>query len=309
MAALWLLWKHRSNSFFHAADIRSAIVLRIFKSLTGHPYAVTIHGSEVSKLGKRGIDGALASWSYRSAAVIFANSHATKQLFLKNVPCSVPVRVTHLGVDSQWFQPSPEYFEHEVLALIDGKADIVSAVGRVEDRKGHLYTLEAMKRLAAEPGFEKIVYVIAGAVIDQAYAANLERRASSLGLRCVMTGPLSAGDLRRLYHRSICHMLTALTVEGKIEGFGLVVLEAAAQGCPTIATRVGGIVEVVRDGETGLLCPEGDSAAITAALHKMVLNASYRQRVSGNCLRHAAEFTWNRCVEVTYGGVVSGFSA
>jgi glycosyltransferase involved in cell wall biosynthesis len=73
------------------------------------------------------------------------------------------------------------------------------------------------------------------------------------------------------------------------EGFGLVFLEAAAYGLPSIGTHVGGIPEAVLDNVTGLLVPPGDSVALTAAITRLVRDADLRSRLGRAGMARAAE--------------------
>ena len=73
------------------------------------------------------------------------------------------------------------------------------------------------------------------------------------------------------------------------EGMPVSLMEAAACGVPVVATRVGGVPELVRDGETGLLAPAGDAAALADALAKMLGDASWRARLGAEARRRAEE--------------------
>lgn len=81
------------------------------------------------------------------------------------------------------------------------------------------------------------------------------------------------------------------------EAFGYVVIEAMAAGCVTIASRVGGILEVITDGENGLLVPPGDAAALSDALVAVWLDTSLQERLRRNAQAIVAQrFSLQRCV-------------
>ena len=81
------------------------------------------------------------------------------------------------------------------------------------------------------------------------------------------------------------------------EGLGIVFIEAQACGVPVIGTRVGGIPDVIRHNETGLLIEPQSSEAISQALKKMFGNEELRQRLRQNALQNLERFNWNKIVE------------
>jgi glycosyltransferase involved in cell wall biosynthesis len=89
----------------------------------------------------------------------------------------------------------------------------------------------------------------------------------------------------------------------EVEGFGLVLLEAAMQGLPAVAGRLGGVPEIVRDNETGLLVAPGDRMALAAALQRLLDDEALRTKL-GHAAREAARhFTWDRCARQIFGTV------
>lgn len=85
-----------------------------------------------------------------------------------------------------------------------------------------------------------------------------------------------------------------MVMPSREEAFGVAVLEAAACGRPTIASRVGGVPEVIRDNETGLLVPPGDEAALAQALLRLVRDPETCRRMgeAGRALVQK-EYLWN----------------
>jgi len=84
-----------------------------------------------------------------------------------------------------------------------------------------------------------------------------------------------------------------------IEGFGIVFLEAAAAGVPSICGDSGGQTEAVKNGETGLVVDGRDPAIIAAALRTLAVDTELRQRMGRNGRRWAADFDWARVRERT----------
>jgi glycosyltransferase involved in cell wall biosynthesis len=94
------------------------------------------------------------------------------------------------------------------------------------------------------------------------------------------------------------------------EGLGVVLLEAMSYGVPVIASRIGGIPDIVGDGATGLLVPPGDAGALAAALERLAVDPSLRARLGSAGREHVrAQFSWDRIVarwEECYAAAMSG---
>ncbi len=149
--------------------------------------------------------------------------------------------------------PRPEARRELGLASFD---PVLGAVGRLSPEKGHLHLLRALPAIAA--AFPGAGCVLAG---DGRARPELEAEARRLGLggRVVFLG----------HRRDVSRVLAALDLfvqPSVYEGFGLSLLEAMAAGLPVVASRVGGIPEVVDDGESGVLVPPGDAGALAASV-------------------------------------------
>src|SRR5262249_2670387 len=83
------------------------------------------------------------------------------------------------------------------------------------------------------------------------------------------------------------------------ESFGVAAVEASACGLPVVASRVGGLPEVVVDGETGLLVPPSDSPALANALDRLIGSEELRVRFGRNGRAFVEQlYSWDRCVDV-----------
>jgi glycogen synthase len=136
-------------------------------------------------------------------------------------------------------------------------------VGRLASNKGLVPLLEAFAPLAR--GDPPATLVLVGE--DGGMAARVDAKARELGL---------SGRVRRVGHVADEALLAAayrearaLVLPSEYEAFGLVLLEAMAQGTPVVASRVGGIPEIVEDGRTGLLVPPDSPTELAAALRRI----------------------------------------
>jgi glycosyltransferase involved in cell wall biosynthesis len=104
----------------------------------------------------------------------------------------------------------------------------------------------------------------------------------------------TVGAMPRNQMPSFWNSLNIAVVPSLHEAFGLVALEAMACGIPVIAAAVGGLKEIVQDGESGLLVPPGDAAALAQALTALLANEPLRRRLGQGALRRAELFSLER---------------
>jgi len=174
---------------------------------------------------------------------------------------------------------------------------IILAVGRLVERKGFKYLVQAMphilKRISA-------VLVIVGAGPEK---ASLTKLVGELGLddHVRVVGSVAPSDLSLLYNACDVFVLPAVTdAGGDQEGFGLVLCEAMSCGKPVIGTRVGGIVDVISEGQDGVLVEEKSVEQLSEAVvrvagdHKLAMSLGENARVSAvkkfSCERAAREY-------------------
>jgi glycosyltransferase involved in cell wall biosynthesis len=140
--------------------------------------------------------------------------------------------------------------------------------GRLGPQKALEVALDALA------GLDEVTFVVAG---DGPERAALERRAAELGLdsRVRFLGSVPRERVLRLFRAADASVLPSAW-----ENFPHTVVEALAVGCPVIATAVGGVPEVVRDGENGLLVPPRDPAALRAAIARFLHDDELRERLS-----------------------------
>jgi glycosyltransferase involved in cell wall biosynthesis len=173
---------------------------------------------------------------------------------------------------------------------IPAGAVVIGNVAALAGHKAHGDLLDAMPRVLKE--LEAARLVIAG---DGEERAALERRAVDLGIaeRVHFLG----------FRKDVPRLLAAFdlfAISSRLEGFCNSVLEAFAAGVPVVATNAGGLPEMVKDGETGLLTPVADPPAMAAAIVRLALDRSLGARLAEAGRRLVeSEYTVERMVERT----------
>jgi len=201
------------------------------------------------------------------------------------------IRVIHYGVDLQKFSPKPH---EENLAkrqeLGFATTDLLIAIAaRFEPLKGHRYFVEAFAQVAQQFPQTRVVFAgdgsLRGELAEMVQRLSLDNRIKFLGMRKDVPAILSCIDLM---------VLPALGGEGLPN----VLLEGMACGKPVIATRVGGVPELVRDNENGYLVPPEDVTALQTALTRALSDRENLRRMSAAARRAVEnEFSLNLQVE------------
>jgi glycosyltransferase involved in cell wall biosynthesis len=169
----------------------------------------------------------------------------------------------------------------------DRREPIVVFLGRLRRYKGAQHAIRAFPRvLAAVP--EARLHLVG----DGPYRPALVRLARALGLgdRVEFLGTVSAEEKVRALNRA----MVAVNPSPK-EGWGLTVIEANACGTPVVASRSPGLIESVRDGETGLLVDHGDPVALADALARLLTDRELRLTQAEAAVRWAKTFDWETC--------------
>jgi starch synthase len=264
--------------------------------LYGVPHVVTTHSLEPLRPWKAeqlGGGYALSSWCERtaveSAAAVVAVSDGMRADVLAAYPAVPPerVRVIRNGIDTREYTPDRGT---DVLAKygVDTGRPYVLFVGRVTRQKG----LPVLLRAAASLDPAAQLVLCAG----QADTAELAAEVDALVAR--LTGTRSGVRMisGMLAKREVIQLLSHARVfacPSVYEPLGIVNLEAMACGAAVAASRVGGIPEVVADGETGLLVPPDDPQALADALNTLVADPSLAAAMGEAGRRRAvAEFGW-----------------
>ncbi len=234
----------------------------IVQSFVNTPYIVTGHGGDVTSLNK-GIFKHLKRRCIKKAVGVTAVSEPLMSV-LDDIYESKNKAVISMGCDTSFF--GKEHCKENFFGQ-NGKK-VILFVGRLAEKKGVTYLIEAMKYI------DNAILVIAGGgplkkeLTQQARQVCREKHSECIKF----IGPKTHEQLRSIYASADVFAMPSITAkDGDKEGFGLVMLEAFASGLPVVASRSGGIVDLVKDGVNGYLVEEKDIKGIANRIN-IVLN-------------------------------------
>ncbi len=205
--------------------------------------------------------GPFHRWKYRRPDRWVAISRAIQDILARfGVPAD-RLRVVPSGVDPSRARPGTGAAFRAELGLAPD-AFLVGNVAHLADHKGQRYLVEAVPRVLA--GCPRARFVIVG---EGELEADLRRRADALGLgdRLVFTGFLD--DVP-----AVLDGLDLFVLSSHLEGLGTIVLDALVAGTPVVATRTGGVPDVIDHGVHGLLVPPRDPGALAGAILEIAVD-------------------------------------
>jgi glycosyltransferase involved in cell wall biosynthesis len=231
----------------------------------------------------------LSRWKYRQVDCFICASEAIRQMLIGDgVPAARTVTV-HEGIDLERVDAATAATLHEELWL-PHHAPIVGNVAALVPHKGQRHLIEAARLVLAQVPDAR--FVIAGegevrpALERQIKEHHLEKHVLLAGFR---------PDVLSLHKAFDIFVMSSIT-----EGLGTSLLDAMAAGKPVVATRAGGIPEVVVDRETGFLVPPRDHGAMATAIVKLLKDDGLRRRMGDAGRRRACTmFSAERMVKDT----------
>jgi glycosyltransferase involved in cell wall biosynthesis len=159
---------------------------------------------------------------------------------------------------------------------LEPEAIVLTHVGRFAPPKNHALLIEAFAQVRTHTPLYLLLVgggELEDAVRQQVVELGLQQRVRFLGVRADVPAILNASDL--------------FVLSSRWEGNPLSVMEAMAAGLPVVSTAVGGVPDLVREGETGLLVPSGDAAALARALQALVDDPARREAMGAAARQHA----------------------
>jgi len=267
----------RTADLVHCHDWMTVLAGVRLRQVTGKPLVYNVHLPQ----GK-GLRGALENLGLLAADIVLVNSQAVRsELLARGLPVR-RIEVVPNGVDLETFRPAADWPRDGGYVLF---------AGRLVAQKGVEVLLRAFDAVLRRCPESRLV--IAGEGDLELYLKGVARY---LGFpdRVRMIGWQTGAALVELYQGA-----QAVVVPSLYEPFGIVALEAMACGRPVVASRVGGLEEILEDAVEGYLVTRGDHLELARRLAGLILDPQLRERMGAAARRRAEGFGWEQTAEDT----------
>ena len=267
------------------------------------PMLVTLHGYDINiyrewweagnaGFGMRSYPRRLLQLAKQPHVGFIAVSEAVRRRAIEFGIPAEKVAVSYIGIDTSKFTPG--------RIPIDQRLPHVLFVGRLVEKKGCRYLIEAMSTVQKNVPDARVIVVGEGPL-----RRDLELFARALGINAEFRGAQSSADVKRELDAARVFCLPSVTAKnGDAEGFGLVLLEAQACGVPVVTSARGGATEGIRDGVTGFSFAEGDVRILAEKLTSLLKDDKILVQMARQGSQYVSkEFCltkWARRLEVLY---------
>jgi phosphatidylinositol alpha-1,6-mannosyltransferase len=259
--------------------------------------AVYLHGLDI--IAPSRLYRALWLPCIRRCHGVIVNSANTRRLAIEAGVDAERIAIVHPGTDLPAVDPGARARFRERHG-INATAPILLSVGRMTARKGLAeFVANALPAIVAKCPQTRLLVVGDNApdALHRGAGAGFERvRAAAAEAGVIEAvhwlGPCSEAELADAYQGADVHVFPVLDVPGDVEGFGMVAIEAAAHGLPTVAFDVGGVADAVVDGSNGRLIRADDYDAFAQATIDLLANKAVDAEKRARAF--AREFSWER---------------
>jgi colanic acid/amylovoran biosynthesis glycosyltransferase len=297
LAAAWRLRRLGVGHIHAHFANQTADCAAIAGSVAGLPFSFTAHAYDIYSTDPRLLNATL-EWKLRRAARVFAVSDYARDLLRAHMPVGERERVctAYVGIPTSLFRPQPQPPDAGGLRLL--------CVARFQEKKG-LDTLVDACALLRDRGVPFRLQLIG----DGPQRPALEAQVARLRLEQLVEfpGPMPQEEVARAL--AVSHLFVMpcrRDRSGDMDGIPTVFMEALATARPVVSCAVSGVPELVRDGETGLLAPPDDPAALADAVERLARDPALRARLGaqGRALverQHDQDRNARRVVELLAG--------
>ncbi|MFQ5421056.1 MAG: glycosyltransferase family 4 protein [Anaerolineae bacterium] len=269
-----------------ATGSRALWLATLLTPLLRVPWLAVGHGDEF--LNRSAGGRFLTTRAIRKANVVVAVSRYTADL-IQQIHQPQRLAVIPNGADAEKFHSGVDTAVLRQRLGLAGK-QVLLTVGNLTERKAQDIVIRALPAMIAQ--CPHLMYIMVGVPSQQ---QKLARLAESLGVtdHVHFAGMVPEADLPAYYN--LCDLFVLVsrrTAAGSVEGYGIVVLEAALCGKTAVVSQGCGLQETIREGETGLAVPPDDVAATAEAILSLLQNENKRQQMSRQARQWACKTTW-----------------
>ena len=294
--SLALALSHRFDAVHAFRALPEGLVAWAVARLTFRPVVIYAHGEELTTWGRGGKYKAMR-FALCHADRVIANSEHTRDTLLEMGVDPARITIIYPGVDVSVFMPGLDVSGLREGLGICPDEKLVFSVGRLSRRKGFDQMVRAVAQLHAE-GIP-VRYVIAGIGEDTDYLDGLiaEHNVQAVVHRI---GAVSEADLPRWMNVCDVFAMPNREINGDNEGFGMVFIEAAACGKPSLAGAAGGTGSAVLHQQTGVRVNGTEVAAVAQGLRQLLTQPERTRALGAAGLdRVHARFAWEQVAQVT----------
>jgi glycosyltransferase involved in cell wall biosynthesis len=269
------------NVHFASAAALLPAMMRSVGAL-GTPLMISFHGSDIAELNQsRGLARHVWRFVLKHCDVVTAPSDALLRQIRKFAPTARAVRVYN-GVDQNLF---------DIQRKKNSRRPVILQVGKFDSNKAQDITLRALRILLNERlSADLILAGASGSALEDVRALTRELHLEQNVQVCL--------DLPHDAVPPLMAQADVLVLPSRNESFGLVLLEAGVVGVPVIATRVGGIPELIRNEETGLLIVPESSGELAAAIRRILSDEAFAEQIASRWHEEVLRrFTWERTAQ------------
>jgi len=265
-----------------------AIVGYLLKRLTGKPVFSIVHGLDLTYQNTLYQKLWVGFFMPRLDKLIAVGNETIRQGVLRGIPLSHFVFIPN-GVAKP---PTPSGYTRHDLEILAGrklKGRVLLTLGRLVKRKGTVWFIENVVGMLDS----NLTYIIAGAGNEEnAIRDAIDKH--GLADRIVFLGGISDQQKRVLYETADLFIQPNIPVDGDIEGFGLVVLEAAAYGIPVVASRLEGLKDAIQEGNNGFLVESMNAAAFKTRIEALLDDSGSLQKIGTRAQEFvASHYSWD----------------
>jgi glycosyltransferase involved in cell wall biosynthesis len=281
-ALLRITSKQKTQVIYNHWVIPNGLVAAWVARIRHIPFVVTLHGSDIYLARKVRSFGWVASWIFRRSSAVTTNSPELRQAAL-DLGAPQNTALVSFGGDPLAFNPSSRSDAFRRSLAPDPSAVIVAALGRFVYKKGFDILLSAFPDVLRE--CPQAVMVLGG---DGPLMNDLKRQADLAGISqwVLFPGRIPWDQVPEFLASADIFVISSIRDQyGNVDGCPTVLFEAMSVGVPVIASDIGGVSLVVKNGQNGVLVPPGDAHVLSQTITTLIRDQQMRQAIAVDARR------------------------